>query len=154
MSSAFANRTFFHLGILITTFRFFCRPPPLPAGRCNVPGSLNKRYTTNNKTLSSLAAFLSRAFVILLHWSSQHPPGCRQMMCGWGHWQGLDKLHLDWIFLMQGTVIKCLLCTVTTAGTGATEINPIVTALRGSQFSGGGRHGNKCAHNIIGGSGL
>lgn len=142
---AFANRTFSHFGILITTFRF-SHPAP---GRRNVPGSLNKQYTTNNKTLYSLAAFLSRAW---LHWSSQHPLGHREMMCDWGHWQGGDKLQLDWIFLMQGTFIKYLLCTATTPGTGATKINPIVTALRGSQFSGGGRHGDESWHYIIAGS--
>lgn len=150
MSSAFANWTFFHFGILFTNFQFFYPAP----GRCNVPGSLNKQYTTNNETLYSLAAFLSRALVISLHWSSQHPLGHREMMCDWEHWQGLDKLQLDWIFLMQETFIKCLLCTATTPSTGVTKINPIVTALRGSQFSGGGRNGDKSWPYIIGGSGL
>lgn len=150
MSSAFANRTFFHFGILITTFQFSCPAP----SRCNVPGPLNKQYTTNNKTLYLLAVFLSRALGILSHWSSQHPLGHREMMCDWGHWQGLDKLQLEWIFLMQETFIKCLLCTATTPGTGATKINPIVTALWGSQFSGGGRHGEEPWHYITAGPGL
>lgn len=128
---------FIHFGILVTTFQFF-RPA---TGRCKVPRSLNKQYTTKNKILYSLAALLSQAFVIVSHWSSQHPVGHRKMMRNWGHWQGLDKLQLDWILLMQETFIKCLLCTMTPPGTRATKINLRVTALWDSQFSEGDRQG-------------
>lgn len=115
---------------------------------------LNKQYATNDKTSYSLAALLSQAFVILSHWSSRPPLGHREMMCEGGHWQGLDKLQLDWILLMQETFIKCLLCTTMTPGTRATKVNRNSHCPRGSRFSRGDRHGNKESHYIVRGSTL
>ena len=127
------------------------RPPP-PPGRCHVPRSLHRQYATNDKTSYSLAALGSQSFVILPHWSSQHPLGHREVMCDREHWQGLDKLQLHWSPLMQETFIKCLLCTATSPGTRATKINLTGTAaLWGSQSHGGDRHRNKESH-YIGGS--
>ena len=126
------------------------RPPP-PPGRCHVPRSLHRQYATNDKTSYSLAALGSQSFVILPHWSSQHPLGHREVMCDREHWQGLDKLQLHWSPLMQETFIKCLLCTATSPGTRATKINLTGTALWGSQSGGGDRHRNKESH-YIGGS--
>lgn len=142
---------FFPLDILITTFQFSCpnrAPRPRPRGRCHVPGSLHKQYATNDKTSYSLAALGSPSFVILPHWSSQHPLGHREVMCDWEHWRGLEKLQLHWSPLMQETFIKCLLRTTTTPGTRATKINLTSTALWGSQSSGGDRHRNKESHYI------